>query len=207
MRQTGAMDGPDDLTATREARWHGARVRLLAGDITAVTVDAIVNAANSALAGGGGVDGAIHRAAGPALMRELRQRYGDRGCPTGSAVVTGAGDLPARNVIHAVGPIWRGGRDGEAGLLASAYRTSLDLARAEGARSVAFPAISCGVYGYPLDDAARVALTTIRSWLTSHPDHGIDDVIVVLRGEDVMAAFTAALDSLPEEEEEEVEAG
>jgi O-acetyl-ADP-ribose deacetylase (regulator of RNase III) len=199
MRQTLAMDVEDGPPAQREARWHGTRVRLMAGDITAVTVDAIVNAANSALAGGGGVDGAIHRAAGPGLMRELRERYGDRGCPTGSAVVTGAGDLPARNVIHAVGPIWRGGRDGEAELLASAYRTSLELARAEGARSIAFPAISCGVYGYPLDQAASIALTTVRSWLTSHPRHGIDDVVLVLRGGDVMAAFTSALDSLSAE--------
>ena len=150
------------------------------------------------LAGGGGVDGAIHRAAGPGLMRELRERYGDRGCPTGSAVVTGAGDLPARIVIHAVGPRWRGGRDGEAELLASAYRTSLDLAHGEGARSVAFPAISCGIYGYPLDEAARVALTAIRSWLASHADHGISDIIFVLRGDDVMAAFEAALRALTE---------
>jgi O-acetyl-ADP-ribose deacetylase len=156
-------------------------------------VDAIVNAANSRLAGGGGVDGAIHRAAGPGLMRELRERYGDRGCPTGSAVVTGAGELPARIVIHAVGPRWSGGRDREAELLASAYRTSLDLARAERAATIAFPAISCGIYGYPLDEAARVALGAIRSWLASHPDHGISDILFVLRGDDVMAAFEAAL--------------
>ena len=179
----------------REARWDGARVRLVAGDITTMTVDAIVNAANSALAGGGGVDGAIHRAAGPGLMRELRERYGDRGCPTGSAVVTGGGDLAARNVIHAVGPRWRDGRHGEAELLASAYRTSLDLAQAEGARSVAFPAISCGIYGYPLDEAAGVAFGAIRTWLAAHPDSGISDVVFVLRGEDVMAAFEAALHS------------
>ena len=199
MRQTPRMDANDEVEAAREARWDGTRVRLVAGDITAVTVDAIVNAANSALAGGGGVDGAIHRAAGPDLMRELRERYGDSGCPTGSAVVTGAGALPARIVIHAVGPIWRGGRSGEADLLASAYRTSLDLAQAEGAKSVAFPAISCGIYGYPLDQAADVALGAIRGWLASHPDNGIADVIVVLRGDETTRAFTAALDALSEE--------
>jgi O-acetyl-ADP-ribose deacetylase (regulator of RNase III) len=193
------MEREDGPPAVRETRWGGTRVRLVAGDITAVTVDAIVNAANSALAGGGGVDGAIHRAAGPGLMRELRERYGDRGCPTGSAVVTSAGDLPARVVIHAVGPIWRGGRGGEAELLASAYRSSLDLAAAERARSVAFPAISCGVYGYPIDEAARIALSTIDAWLASSTDHGISDIIVVLRGDEVMAAFAAALDAMPEE--------
>src|SRR6185503_6114589 len=137
MRQTARMEGPDRVDQSREARWGGTRVRLAAGDITAVTVDAIVNAANSALAGGGGVDGAIHRAAGP---------------------------------------VWRGGRDGEAGTLASAYRTSLDLALAEGARSVAFPAISCGVYGYPLDAAADVAVGAIASWFASHPGNGISDI-------------------------------
>jgi O-acetyl-ADP-ribose deacetylase (regulator of RNase III) len=199
MRQTARMEGPDRVDPSREASWDGTRVRLVAGDITAVTVDAIVNAANSALSGGGGVDGAIHRAAGPGLMRELRERYGDRGCPTGSAVVTSAGNLPARVVIHAVGPIWRGGRGSEAESLASAYRASLDLAQAEGATSVAFPAISCGVYGYPLDAAARVALGAIRSWLASHPASGISDIIVVLRGDEIMAAFAAALDALPKE--------
>jgi O-acetyl-ADP-ribose deacetylase len=182
----------------REARWDGVLVRLAAGDITTVTVDAVVNAANSRLAGGGGVDGAIHRAAGPGLMRELRERYGDRGCPTGSAVVTGAGDLPARIVIHAVGPRWRGGREHEAELLASAYQTSLDLTHREGAHSVAFPAISCGIYGYPLDEAARVALTAIRSWLASHADHGISDIMLVLRGHEVMSDFEAALQDLSE---------
>jgi O-acetyl-ADP-ribose deacetylase (regulator of RNase III) len=129
-------------------------------------------------------------------MRELRERYGDFGCPTGSAIVTGAGDLPARIVIHAVGPRWSGGRRGEADLLASAYRTSLDVAHAEGAGSVAFPAISCGIYGYPLDEAARVALDAIRSWLAAHTDHGISDIIIVLRGDDVMSAFSTALDDL-----------
>jgi O-acetyl-ADP-ribose deacetylase (regulator of RNase III) len=141
-------------------------IELRQGDITTVPADAIVNAANSALAGGGGVDGAIHRAGGPTLMAELRDRYGpDRHCPTGSAVHTGAGNLPARWVIHAVGPIWRGGTLGEPELLASAYRTSLRLASELDARTVTFPAISCGVYGYPLDQAASIAVGTVRDWL------------------------------------------
>jgi len=141
-------------------------IELRQGDITTVPADAIVNAANSALAGGGGVDGAIHRAGGPTLMAELRDRYGpDRHCPTGSAVHTGAGNLPACWVIHAVGPIWRGGTLGEPGLLASAYRASLRLASDLDARTVTFPAISCGVYGYPLEAAAAIAVGTVRDWL------------------------------------------
>jgi O-acetyl-ADP-ribose deacetylase (regulator of RNase III) len=117
----------DVRSPRHEASWHGTTVRLLAGDITRVSVDAVVNAANSALAGGGGVDGAIHRAGGPTLMAELRERY--EGCPTGSAVVTGAGELPARWVIHAVGPVWQGGQADEARLLDSAYRPGHQLRR------------------------------------------------------------------------------
>lgn len=184
------METMNDLAA--EARWHGTRVGLLAGDITRVSVDAVVNAANSALAGGGGVDGAIHAAAGPSVMAELRERYD--GCPTGSAVITGAGELPARFIIHAVGPVWHGGGDNEARLLASAYTSSLDRAAEAGARSVAFAAISCGVYGYPLEEAADVALSAIRTWLSTHPGSGIEDIIFVLRGEPVMAAFRGALE-------------
>lgn len=185
---TPAVDGQG---SAREARWHGTRVLLLAGDITGVSVDAIVNAANSALAGGGGVDGAIHRAGGPTLMAELRARYD--GCPTGSAVVTGAGLLPAKWVVHAVGPVWRGGDSGEAESLASAYRSSLDRAAEQGAQSVAFPAISCGIYGYPLAEAADVALGAVRNWLGEHPGSGVSDVMFVLRGDEVMAAFEEVL--------------
>lgn len=174
-----------------EARWNGTRVRLLAGDITQVSVDAVVNAANSALAGGGGVDGAIHAAAGPSVMAELRERYD--GCPAGSAVITGAGNLPARHIVHAVGPIWQGGGHGEAALLRGAYSASLDLVAAAGDRSVAFAAISCGVYGYPLDEAAAEAVSAVRAWLGTHPDCGIADIMWVLRGADVMAAFRGAL--------------
>jgi len=174
-----------------ETRWNGTRVRLLAGDITQVSVDAVVNAANSALAGGGGVDGAIHAAAGPGAMAQLRERYD--GCPAGSAVITDAGNLPARHIVHAVGPIWQGGGHDEAALLRGAYEASLDLVSEAGDRSVAFAAISCGVYGYPLDEAAAEAVNAVRQWLSAHPDNGIEDIIWVLRGADVMAAFRGAL--------------
>jgi O-acetyl-ADP-ribose deacetylase len=168
-------------------------VQLVLGDITRIPADAIVNAANSALAGGGGVDGAIHRAGGRAIMADLVRRYGaDRYCPTGSAVVTDAGDLPARWVIHAVGPIWRGGGAGEPELLASAYRTSLRLAAEEGARTVTLPAISCGIYGYPLDQAARIAIGTVRDVLATEPEP-IERVSFVLFSQDTYDVFEAAL--------------
>ena len=187
----------------RTLRVGRATIELRQGDITTVPADAIVNAANSALAGGGGVDGAIHRAGGPTLMAELEDRYGpSRHCPTGSAVHTGAGDLPARWVIHAVGPIWRGGTLGEPALLATAYRTSLSLAAQLGARSVTFPAISCGIYGYPLDQAAAIAIGTVRDWLggtadagTADSATGIQHVIFVLFSADTLEAFERALES------------
>jgi O-acetyl-ADP-ribose deacetylase (regulator of RNase III) len=170
------------------------RIRLVEGDLTRFAADAVVNAANSGLHGGGGVDGAIHRAGGPAIMADLERRYGPgRHCPTGQAVVSDAGALPARVVIHAVGPVWRGGGAGEPDLLASAYRVSLDLAAAEQARTVAFPAISCGVFGYPLAAAAEVAIEAVRSWLDANPDGPVEEVTWILRSDDVMAAFQAAL--------------
>lgn len=142
----------------------GRRLEISRGDITTEAVDAIANAANQALRGGGGVDGAIHRAAGPRLLEELRDRY-PRGTPTGTAVATAGYDLPARWVLHAVGPIWRGGNHGEEGLLAEAYRSCLRLADELGARSVAFPAISMGIYGYPPPEGASVAVQTVADAL------------------------------------------
>jgi O-acetyl-ADP-ribose deacetylase (regulator of RNase III) len=154
----------------------GATFRLVRGDITTREVEAIVTAANSRLAGGGGVDGAIHRAGGPAILEACR-RMG--GCPTGDAVATTAGALPARRVIHAVGPIWQGGERGEAELLASAYRRSLEVAAEEGCKSVAFPALSTGAYGYPLEEAARVAVRLIRETLEACPGR-FEEVEMVL---------------------------
>lgn len=147
---------------------NGRRLRLEQGDITRIPVDAIANAANSALAGGGGVDGAIHRAGGPSLMAELDAiRAARDGCPTGSAVVTGAGRLPARWVFHAVGPVYRDGRHGEPEALASCYRTCLRLADEHQAKSISFPAISTGVYGYPIQDAARIAVKEACDYLAA----------------------------------------
>lgn len=141
------------------------RLTVITGDITTLAVDAIVNAANSSLLGGGGVDGAIHRAAGPGLLEECRKIGG---CPTGEARITGAYNLPSRWVIHAVGPVWHGGSSNEAHLLASAYRSSLELAEKAGARTVAFPFISAGVYGYPKPQACDIAVTAVEEWLRDH---------------------------------------
>ena len=168
-------------------------IELRQGDITTIPADAIVNAANSSLAGGGGVDGAIHRAGGPAIMADLERRYGrGRHCPTGSAVVSDAGDLPARWVIHAVGPIWRGGDAGEPELLASAYRTSYRLAAELGATSVSFPSISTGVYGYPVDLAAQIAIDTISDALALEPGR-IERVTFVLFSRETLEVFEEVL--------------
>lgn len=145
-------------------QFGSARIELVLGDITTQRVDAIVNAANAMLAGGGGVDGAIHDAAGPEVMNELKRRYPD-GCPTGSAVETSAGNLRAKYIFHAVGPIWRGGGNQEKDLLESAYQTCLSLGEKLRCQSLAFPSISTGVYGYPVDLAAETALRTVAKRL------------------------------------------
>ena len=164
----------------------GMHVEAVQSDITAESVDAIVNAANEQLAPGGGVCGAIHAAGGPSVAAECR-RIGH--CPTGGAVATTAGDLPARFVIHAVGPVWHGGDRGEPELLASAYRSALDEAARVGARSVAFPAISTGIYGYPLAEATAVAVEAVRSWKGA----GVDIVRFVCFDERTLSAYRSAL--------------
>jgi ADP-ribosylglycohydrolase/O-acetyl-ADP-ribose deacetylase (regulator of RNase III) len=164
------------------------QIWLLRGDITGRDVDAIVNAANSSLLGGGGVDGAIHRAAGPGLLEECRPL---RGCPTGQAKITGGHRLQARHVIHTVGPVWQGGSKGEPAALASCYRNSLALAAKHGLRSVAFPAISCGVYGYPIERACATALAEIRAHLAA--GSSVEHVELVCFGEDVFACYHALI--------------
>ena len=159
---------------------NGKWLRLVVGDITRVPADAIVNAANSALRGGGGVDGAIHRAGGPAIMQELdRIRRETGGCPTGSAVATTAGALPARYVFHAVGPIYRGGCQNQAALLASCYATCLKMAEDRELGAISFPSISTGAYGYPLEEAAGIALDTVIQHLGKE-DAKVREVIFVL---------------------------
>jgi O-acetyl-ADP-ribose deacetylase (regulator of RNase III) len=172
---------------------NGHTLELHQGDITDQRVDAIVNAANSRLAGGGGVDGAIHRRGGATIMAETDARYPD-GCPTGSAVITGGGDLPARHVIHAVGPVWGGGGRGEAEQLASAYRRSLELAAEHALDSVAFPSLSTGAYRYPMDQAARVALETVVEFLGQNDHPRL--VRFILFDEGAYGAYAAALEQV-----------
>jgi O-acetyl-ADP-ribose deacetylase (regulator of RNase III) len=169
------------------------RVELMQGDIAQQIVDAIVNAANSRLAGGGGVDGAIHRAAGPILMDETRSLYPD-GCPTGSAVATTAGRLKAKYVFHAVGPVWNGGTSGEPEALASAYRTCLELSVRHDCQSVAFPAISTGVFSFPMDRAAEIALNVVRDFILRN--HRPQLVRFVLFSDGAYGAFARVLESM-----------
>lgn len=187
------------------ARSFGAgRIELRRGDLTAESTDAIVNAANAHLAPGAGVCGAIQRAGGDAIFEECAAIVRERGpLPTGSVALTGGGQLAARHVIHAVGPVWRGGGESEAEALASCYRGSLDLARAHGLRSIAFPSISTGIYGYPVAAAAAVALSAVRAWLRSPPEgeplEALPSLVrfVLWSGED-LAAYGAELKRLPD---------
>lgn len=171
------------------ASWD--RMALVEGDITKIPCDAIVNAANSTLLGGGGVDGAIHRAAGPGLLAECRTLGG---CPTGEAKITAGHRLPSRFVIHTVGPVYRGGGHGEPELLRSCYASSLALAAQRDLRTLAFPAISCGVYRYPIDKAARIALTTTAEFLAEHPR--ISRVTFVLFGQETFSIYRNVFDEL-----------
>jgi O-acetyl-ADP-ribose deacetylase (regulator of RNase III) len=181
--------------STGQSRSFGADrgIELIVGDITEQAVDAIANAANEALRGGGGVDGAIHRAAGPGLLAELRKRH-PNGTPTGTAVATDAHDLPSRWVLHAVGPVWRGGGHGEEQLLTDAYRACLRLADELGATSVAFPAISMGIYGYPGADGAAVGVRTVAEHLQGNT--GLALVRFVLFSEETHGLFAEALADL-----------
>ncbi|MCC6471579.1 MAG: O-acetyl-ADP-ribose deacetylase [Alphaproteobacteria bacterium] len=172
------------VTATDPA----ARMQAVAADITTLAVDAIVNAANSRLIRGGGVDGAIHRAAGPELQEELNAIGG---CDTGQAVITKAYRLPARRIIHTVGPVWQGGMKGEAALLASCYRTSLALAAGHALRTIAFPAISTGIYGYPLGDATEIAVATVAEALRG--EDAIDRVVFCCFGAEALRHYQRAL--------------
>ncbi len=167
------------------------RIEVIQGDITQQKVDAIVNAANTTLLGGGGVDGAIHRAAGPGLLEECRKIGG---CPTGEARITHGYNLPARWVIHTVGPVWRGGTHNEDQLLANCYRNSLDLAARYGVKTIAFPSISTGAYGFPVERAARIALREIATSLAANPT--VQKVIMVCFGDRAFQEYKSALQEL-----------
>jgi O-acetyl-ADP-ribose deacetylase (regulator of RNase III) len=184
-----APRGAYDARTPLAFKWTKAvRIEALETDITRLAVDAIVNAANTSLLGGGGVDGAIHRAAGPELLAECRALGG---CPTGEARITKGYRLPARHVIHTVGPVYKDGRQGESELLANCYRNSLALAEQAGCASIAFPAISCGVYGYPVADATQIAVAEVRAFCG--PSKSVTSVVFACFGRDVFDAYRRAL--------------
>lgn len=181
----------------QEFRVDDARILLIQGDITEQDVEVIVNAANSSLMGGGGVDGAIHRKGGPRILkncRRIRATEWRDGLPTGRAVVTSGGNLKARYVIHTVGPVWRGGGQGETKLLSEAYRNSLRLATSMGLKSIAFPSISTGAYRYPVDKACRIALTTVKEFLEK--ENGLECVIFVLFTQHDLETYRKAADDM-----------
>ena len=179
-----------------EKRINGTNLLVIQGDITHQATDAIVNAANSTLMGGGGVDGAIHRAGGPAILEECRQIVARQGqLPPGKAVITAGGNLKTRFVIHTVGPVWHNGSQGEAELLASAYRESLKTAAAHNLTSISFPSISTGAYRYPVAEAAGVALKTVASFLTDHPG-SLKEVVFVLFDAATFSVYQSALAGL-----------
>lgn len=186
----------DSMCTGNELTVGRTRVGLIQGDITKQATDAIVNAANPSLMGGGGVDGAIHRAGGPAILQECRQIVSRIGrLDTGKAVITTGGNLKAKHVIHTVGPVWHGGNRGEAELLASAYRESLKLASDNGLKSIAFPSISTGAYGYPVAEAAKVALETVITFLRSEST-SLEEVVFVLYDAKTYQTYTAELAGL-----------
>ena len=182
-----------------QVRIHHSVIELVLGDITAEKTDAIVNAANSELAGGGGVDGAIHRAAGPIVMQQTRELY-PQGCPTGEAVITEAGRLEVKYILHAVGPVWRGGRHHEETDLRSAYRRCLEIATTHNCQSISFPAISTGVYGYPLDLATEAALSEIRQFLTDFDAPIL--IRCVLFHEGILGAYSRVIEQWSDKEED-----
>ncbi|MBM3133112.1 MAG: O-acetyl-ADP-ribose deacetylase [Chloroflexi bacterium] len=172
-----------------------SKLTLKQGDITRQETDAIVNAANSGLMGGGGVDGAIHRAGGPAILEDCKRIVAERGrLPAGQAVITTGGNLKAKHVIHTVGPVWRGGKSGEPETLASAYRESLGVAVANGLTSVSFPSISTGAYGYPVDQAARIALETVSDFLRK--DARLKEAVFILFDTRTFSAYQKALEEI-----------
>jgi O-acetyl-ADP-ribose deacetylase (regulator of RNase III) len=183
---------PVEVKEMSETEFHvgKTRIRLVQGDITNMETDAIVNAANSSLMGGGGVDGAIHRRGGPAILEEckkIRTTEWPQGLPTGKAVITGAGNLKSKHVIHTVGPVWHGGKHGEPELLTQAYRNSLKLAASKGLKTIAFPSISTGAYRYPLKYACQIALKTIKEFLEK--EDSLDELVIVLFSENALEIY------------------
>ncbi len=183
---------PVELKKMGEIEFHVGKacIHLVRGDITNMDTDAVVNAANSSLMGGGGVDGAIHRKGGPKILEEckkLRVTEWPQGLPTGKAVLTIAGNLKAKNIIHTVGPVWRGGNHGESQLLAQAYKNSLKLALSNELKSIAFPSISTGAYGYPIEKASQIALKTVKEFLEQN--NSLEEVVFVLFSEDALEIY------------------